>query len=195
MIRFFLFVLKLYFSPLTITFSRLIPVNWKRLQVNFYFFSIQLWIWRVVFKSVHFHHMMASNQLNYCPCVFVKCDSNALFSKSLHVSYGKMSKMEKVLSFSFFRGLFFVLCHLVVCFFCGTYQSMWHLHFRAFKKKKQSKQIFFSKFSLLLRSRLLSNTVHSQLKTTAWLLPERHGSPRYNKKGSYVRPAHSHRLP
>lgn len=37
--------------------------------------------------------------------------------------------------------------------------------------KKRIKQ-FFPKYSLLLSSRLLSNTVHSQLKTTVWPVPE-----------------------
>lgn len=45
------------------------------------------------------------------------------------------------------------------------------------------KLFFFFKYSLLLRSRLLSNTVLSQLKTTAWLLPERQWIQQMDSKG------------
>lgn len=70
--------------------------------------------------------------------------------------------------------------------FIREVQNLWN--------NKMWKQFSF-KYSLLLRSRLLSNTVHSQLKTTAWLLPERHGSTRCSNNGSYVCPVHSHQLP
>lgn len=76
---------------------------------------------------------------------------------------------------------------------CKCWKHLLLERYKTFEIIKREK--FSFKYSLLLRSRLLSNTVHSQLKTTAWLLPERHGSTRCSNIGSYVCPVHSHQLP
>lgn len=60
-------------------------------------------------------------------------------------------------------------------FFSATHFPTVHLC-KIVEIKQDTTVLFLFEYSLLLRSRLLSNTVHSQLKTTAWLLPERHGS-------------------
>lgn len=111
----------------------------------------------------------------------------------MHGARWNRTTEEKLQCTRWMKGFFFNGFTYIGLFFSVT--DLWCVRLWEVQNLWNNKTWKVFKYSLLLRSRLLSNTVHSQLKTTAWLLPERHGSTRCSNIGSYVCPVHSHQLP